>query len=78
MLSSVVETQSLVIEVSAEQSLCIETLEQSILAGFPAETHLLRWAIVRNVSVLTDPSACCYDIETTIQFNNRYSAPLSL
>jgi hypothetical protein len=67
MLSSVVETQSLIIEVSADQSLCIETIEQAILAGFPAKTHLLRWAIVGQTKPINIEMVGYY-IEATVQY----------
>jgi len=67
MLSTVVETQSLIIEVSTDQSLCIETIEQAILAGFPAKTHLLRWAIVGQNKPVTSNNKVGYCIEATVQ-----------
>ena len=67
MLSSVVETQSLVVEVSTDQSLCIETIEGAILAGFPAKTHLLRWAIVVQTTKPITSNMVGYCIEATVQ-----------
>jgi hypothetical protein len=65
-MSTVIETQSLVIEVSVGHSLCIETIERVIMAGFPAKTHLLRWAIVgQNKPVTSNMVGYC--IEATVQ-----------
>jgi hypothetical protein len=65
-MSTVVETQSVAIAVPVNQGLCIETIERAILAHFPVQTNLLRWAIVGQ----TTPMAVAlvgYCIEATIQ-----------
>jgi hypothetical protein len=64
----VVETQSLCIEIPAEKALCIETLEHAILAQFPAQTQVLRWAIVGKCeSTVLASTSIFYQIEATIQ-----------
>ena len=64
---TVVETQSVAISVPVEQGLCIETIERAILAGFPAQTHLLRWAIVGKTTKPITSNMVGYCIEATVQ-----------
>jgi hypothetical protein len=65
-IPTMIETQSLLIEVPIEQALCIETLERAILGQFPAQTQLLRWAIVAKIESTTMAIAI-YRIEATVQ-----------
>jgi hypothetical protein len=66
MPTTVIETQSIAVEVPLGQALCIQTLERSILAQFPAQTQLLRWAIVAKIESATI-AITIYRIEATVQ-----------
>ena len=65
MLGLSIETQAIERVLPTEKALCIEVIEQAILARLPHNTQLLRWAIVGKGE--STAVATTYHIEATIQ-----------
>ena len=66
-VATLIETQSLEVAVAADKALDVDSLEQAILAQFPVQTQLLRWAIVAKLEPASvDNQPIFYQIEATL------------
>jgi hypothetical protein len=65
MLGLSIETKAIERALPTDRALCIDAIEQAILAGFPHNTQLLRWAIVDKGE--STAVATSYHIEATLQ-----------